>query len=61
MAEVILIKKEDVLILHAKYRMRHEDMEREAKWFRDKMGIEVRIIDGVYDIAGVEEHGKGIR
>lgn len=61
MAGVIMLKEGDALILKAKGKIAHEDAEREAEWFRNKMGIEVRIIDDTYDIAGVEERGERIR
>ncbi len=60
MAEVIMLKEGDALILKTNCKITHEDAEREAEWFRNKMGIEVRIIDDMYDIAGVEERGERI-
>lgn len=45
MAEVIILKEGDALILKAKGKIAHRDAEREVEWFRNKMGIEVRIID----------------
>lgn len=60
MAEVIILKEGDALILKAKGKIAHRDAEREVEWFRNKMGIEVRIIDDTYDIEGVEERGERI-
>lgn len=61
MSKIIVVNKKDTLILHARCRMTKESIEREVKWFKEVMGIKVKIIDATYGIAGIEEHGKGVR
>ena len=57
MGTIIVLDKGDTLILHAHRIMTRESMEKEAKWFKEVMGIDVKIIDDRYEIEGIEEHG----
>lgn len=61
MAEIIKMKKGDTLILQSEYCMRKEDIAKEKQWFKDAMGINVVIVNGQYEIKGVEENGERVR
>ena len=41
--------------------MRKEDIAKEKQWFNDAMGINVVIVNGQYEIKGVEENGERVR
>lgn len=60
-AEIIKMKKGDTLILQSEYCMRKEDIAKEKQWFKDAMGINVVIVNGQYEIKGVEENGERVR
>ncbi len=60
MASVILLNPEDAIILKTDRIMNKQTMVQEVKWFKDEMGLNVKIIDARYEIAGVEKNGKGI-
>lgn len=61
MAEIIKMKKGDTLILRSERCMRKEDIAKEKQWFKDAMGINVVIVNGQYEIKGVEENGERVR
>lgn len=60
MAEIIVINPEDALVLKYNGILSKKRMEEEAKWFKDKMGLNIKIIDERYEIAGIEESGKRV-
>ena len=54
---MIEIESGDSLVLKAKGMMRREDMEDARKWFKEAMGLDVKIIGPEYEIEGVERNG----
>lgn len=60
MSEIIVMQEDDVLILKAKMCMRDEDKIKAKEWFRERMGLNVKIIDDWYNVVGVEKHGKRV-
>ncbi|MDO4471355.1 MAG: hypothetical protein Q4C84_16090 [Bacillota bacterium] len=60
MSEIIVMQEDDVLILRAKMCMRDEDKIKVREWFKEQMGLNVKIIDGRYDVVGVEKHGERV-
>lgn len=58
MAEIIVINPEDAPVLKYNGILSKKRMEEEAKWFKDKMGLNVKIVDARYEIEGVEENGE---
>ena len=60
MASIITVNPGDVIILKTDSMMNKQTMVREVKWFKEEMNLNVKIIDARYEIAGVEENGKGI-
>ncbi len=60
MASVIVVNPEDTIILKTYHTMNKQTMVQEVEWFKDEMGLNVKIIGARYEIAGVEKNGKGI-
>ncbi|WP_270396244.1 hypothetical protein [Mediterraneibacter massiliensis] len=55
--EIISIKRGSTLILKTNARMNKEEAEDCRKWFKEVMDIDVKIIDSIFEIVGVEEDG----
>lgn len=55
--EIISIKRGSSLILKTNMRINKETAEDLRKWFKEAMDIDVKIIDCIFEIAGVEEDG----
>lgn len=57
MEDIILIKPGSTLILQAECTMNKEGIEKEIEWFKEKMNLDVKIIDEKYKIKGIQEDG----
>lgn len=54
---IVLIKPGSTLVLQMKCIMSKECIEKEIEWFKEKMNLDVKIIDGKYEIKGIKENG----
>ena len=55
--KIVVIEPTDMVILKAVCCMRKEDMEAEERYLKDRWGIDVKIVDSRYEIAGIETNG----
>lgn len=55
--KIVVIEPTDILILKSECRMRPETREKQERYFKEHWGINVKILDGVYDIVEVETNG----
>ncbi len=54
---IILVKPGSSLILKSERMLAKGKAEELRKWFKDAMDLDVKIIDGCFEIVGVEENG----
>ena len=55
--EILIIEPTDILVLKATRLMKKEDMRAEERYFKEHCGMNVKIIDARYEIAGVQLDG----
>ena len=53
----IVIHPDDVVLLRSRCKLRNETMEEIAEWYREHMGLKVKIINAEFEIEGIERDG----
>ena len=55
---IIIIDSNTTLILKSDARMNKEEMIRIRQWYKEHMDLDVKIIDGKFEIIGLESNGE---